>query len=357
MNVLYKTILIFIAGLLLITLTSCSSISYYSQAISGHLDLMSRQRPVQEVIEDHNTPDQLKRKLELSQQARIFASKELHLPDNESYKNYADLERPYVVWNVVATRAYSIKPKQWCFLIVGCLSYRGIFDKNEAYQLAAELRESGMDVSVFGTAAYSTLGYFDDPLLNTMLRHGDANLIGVIFHELAHQTVYIENDTAFNEAFATAVEQEGLRRWYIATNQTDEYEKYLVNKQYRHEFYSMITHTREQLANAFDKAKTDEEKQYNKQAIYRSFKTEYKQWRRTREYDVFDQWMQRDLNNSHLALIATYQEKVPTFINLLASVDGDMQRFYELVKTVGEKDKDSRELFLGMYKSVRTSAR
>jgi len=318
------------------------------------MELISKQRPITEVIEDESSSTELKQQLALSQRARQYASEQLHLPDNDSYKTYADLERPYVVWNVVATPAYSIKPKEWCYFIVGCLSYRGVFDKQEAEQLAEQLKLEGLDVSVFGTAAYSTLGYFDDPLLNTMLRHGDANLVGVMFHELAHQTVYVENDTAFNEAFASAVEQEGLRRWFNESDTPREYEAYLQKKSHRHEFYGLVTSTRKELQNVFASVETETEKQLLKDQVYLNFKQEYKVWREASHYNGFDNWMQRDLNNSHLALIATYQELVPTFINMLDSVDGDMQKFYQMVKTISEKDKQARQSILALYKGIKT---
>lgn len=349
--------IILLLVLLALLLPACSSLSYYGQAISGQLELMSKERPINEVIQDKSSTAELKRKLRLAQKARHFATVKLYLPDNDSYKEYADLRRPFVVWNVVATPAYSIKPKQWCFLIVGCLSYRGSFDKQDAEQLAVELKQEGMDSSVFGTAAYSTLGYFDDPLLNTMLRNGDTNLVGVIFHELAHQTVYVDSDTAFNEAFATTVEQEGLRRWYKQLGKPEQYAVYLESKQYQHEFYQLILKTRQRLAEAFRTAGSEQEKQKRKTEIYREFKVDYKSWSEKRNYHAYDKWMQRDLNNSHLALIATYQNLVPTFMNMLASVDGDLKKFYQLVAEVAEKDRASRKSILAMYKGITTSSR
>lgn len=337
--------------------SACSTFSYYSQAISGHLDVMSREQPIEHLVNDQQTDERLKKSLLLSQRARDFATRELQLPDNDSYTTYADLGRPYVVWNVVATPPYSVKAKQWCFLIVGCLSYRGIFDKQEAYQLARELEQQDMDASVFGGTAYSTLGYFDDPLLNTMLRHGDDMMISTMFHELAHQTVYVENDTAFNEAFATAVEQEGLRRWFVQTGEHEAYLTYLQKKQYRHEFYALIIEARKKLEQAFDTLKTDIEKKKAKTEIFAALKRDYKTWSKARNYFVYDKWMQRELNNSHLALIATYQEKVPAFLNMLASVDGNMQKFYELVKTLGEKDKQTRLSILATYINTKISSR
>jgi predicted aminopeptidase len=340
-----------------LSFSACSSLGYYGQAISGQLELMSRERPIDEVIKDKSTSDELKVKLELAKKARTFATQQLHLPDNESYTEYADLERPYVVWNVVATPAYSIQPRQWCFLIVGCLSYRGSFDKSDALELATDLKQQGMDTSVFGTAAYSTLGYFDDPLLNTMLRNGDTNMVGVIFHELAHQKVYVDSDTAFNEAFASAVEQEGLRRWFDQMGTPEQYQAYLLKRQYRHEFFSLITRTRSELDRAFKTAVTDVEKRERKQEIYTNFKNSYKKWSNKTNYHAFDKWMQRDLNNSHLALVATYQDLVPAFTNLLASVDGNLDKFYKLVASISEKDKSKRKAMLVMYKGIKTTAR
>lgn len=336
-------------GLVLLTGSACSSVGYYMQAINGHLDLMSREKPIKELLEQEAITTELKRRLSLSLAAREFASKEMLLPDNDSYKNYADLERPYVVWTVVATPPYSTKPKEWCFYIVGCLSYRGYFSKDEADQLAEELKQDGMDVSVGGTLAYSTLGYFDDPLVNTMMRYDDASLIGIIFHELAHQKVHVDHDTAYNEAFATAVEQEGLRRWYQQKGTPGQYEKYIQHKQRRHTFYTMLKNVRNKLNDAFTHSKTDQEKETAKKTIYKDFKREYKIWSEQIDYRGFDNWVDRDLNNSHLAMIATYQDLVPTFSQMLASVDGDLDSFYELVFEVGNKDKLERNKLLLAY--------
>jgi len=319
------------------------------QAINGHLDLMSREKPIKDIIAEEGTSKDLKRRLSLSLDARQFASKEMLLPDNDSYKNYADLERPYVVWTVIATPPYSIKPKEWCFYIVGCLSYRGYFVKDEAEHLAKELKEQGMDVSVGGTLAYSTLGYFDDPLVNSMMRYDDASLIGIIFHELAHQKIHVDHDTAYNEAFASAVEQEGLRRWYKQKGTPEQYEQYIQHKERKHEFYSMLKQVRADLDDAFKNKKSDEEKEKAKKAIYKEFKENYEIWAETIAYRGFDKWVNRELNNSHLAMIATYQDLVPTFSQMLESVNGDLEIFYKLVSELGEKDKTERSKLLLAY--------
>ena len=180
---------------------------YYMQAISGHSDLMSRRQPVDEVIADEAVPEEIRVKLALVQEARDFAVTELLLPDNDSYRSYADLERDYVVWNVFAAPEFSLEPVTWCFPVAGCVAYRGYFDEEDARAKAEQMREDGFDVATGGIPAYSTLGRFDDPVLNTMMRWRDTDLVATIFHELAHQVLYVKDDTAFNESFATAVEE------------------------------------------------------------------------------------------------------------------------------------------------------
>ncbi len=344
--------------LLIITIvSSCSTVNYYLQAVSGHMDLVGKERPIEEVLSDAETSDDLKQKLKLAKQAREFASNELSLPDNDSYKTYADLERPYVVWNVVATPAYSIKPKKWCFMIVGCLSYRGYFEKQKAIDHADTLKKEGLDVQVSGASAYSTLGYFDDPLLNTMMVHSDASLVGIIFHELAHQVIYIDGDTAFNEAFATAVEQEGLHRWFKQQADLAKYKEYLTKKETRHQFYKMLKETRLALQMAFNEAENEQQKLSAKNDIYTQLQQDYKQWSKQNNFYGYDQWMQRDLNNAHLALIATYQDLVPSFLNLLATVNGDLPTFYKRVAELGELEKAKRDEQLAAYKTQRIGLR
>lgn len=191
-----KLVLIFSA----LTVSACSSFGYYMDLMAGHSELLEQRKPVAEIIEDKATDQKLRDLLKTSQEIRNFASKDLDLPENDSYRMYADLKRRYAVWNVVAAEEFSVEPKKWCFLFVGCLSYRGYFSKEDATNYANELKHEGFDTYVAGANAYSTLGWFDDPLLNTMLYKSEARRAGIIFHELAHQVVYIDNDSAFNEA-------------------------------------------------------------------------------------------------------------------------------------------------------------
>ena len=332
-------------------LSACNSLSYYGQAISGHIDLVARERPINDLLNDQMTSSALKRKLSLALEARAFATDQLALPDNDSYTQYADLERPYAVWNVIATPRYAIESKKWCFMIVGCLSYRGYFNKQDAQSLANKLRDEGMDVIVSGAAAYSTLGWMDDPLLNTVVQRSDGAMVGIIFHELAHQVVYAEGDSAFNEAFATAVEDEGLRRWYTVHDNKQAYQQYRDKKAQQQMIYQQLQETRAQLDSVYHQAIPDEEKQRQKDRIFAELKMWYQAWRQSHDYAGFDDWMSKELNNAHLALIATYQQMVPDFFLALQSVDGDMKKFFELVSAMTDLDNAQRRLQLAEYRT------
>lgn len=322
------------------------------QAISGHLDLMSREQSIEDLLGEQKTEEDIRDKLSLALEAREFASKELKLPSNDSYKTYADLERPYVVWSVVATPEFSIQAKQWCFLIVGCLSYRGYFDEQEAQDKAAELKKQGYDVSVAGTTAYSTLGFFDDPLLSTMVRQGESSMIGIIFHELAHQLVHVDGDTAFNEAFATTIEQVGLYRWYTQRGETDKFHAWLEKKKNRQVVFGFLKDTRKELDVLYKQDVPEAQKQKLKTEAFDRLRARYKNWQLASNYHGFDHWMKKNLNNSHLALIATYQDLVPNFLALLKSVDGDLETFYKKVEQLGALDTKKRETQLAGYAAV-----
>lgn len=206
----------FLPGLMVVLLSGCSSVSYYSQLASGQWQLLRAREPVAEVIADPARPPVLREHLAQSQRARTFASEQLHLPDNQSYRLYADIGRPYVVWNVFATQEFSLSPQNHCFPIAGCVAYRGYYNQGAARGEAALLRQQGMDVSIGGVEAYSTLGWFNDPIMSSMMSWGDERLATLIFHELAHQRFYVKDDTEFNESYASFVEQEGTRQWRAA---------------------------------------------------------------------------------------------------------------------------------------------
>src|SRR5512140_485103 len=238
------------AALLLLALGGCSAIDFYWQGVAGQMSLLARARPITDVVESTNDP-LLKKRLLQVQAIRAFAVRELGLPDNQSYTRYSDLGRPYVVWNVVATPELSLTPRQWCYAIVGCVSYRGYFNEDEARNEAQRLVARGDDVNLGGVAAYSTLGWFDDPVLSTFVRYKESELARLIFHELAHQVVYVKDDTAFNESFAVAVEEEGMQRWLSAQASRPDApqlaEEVARAKRLRADFRSLVRTTRDRL--------------------------------------------------------------------------------------------------------------
>ena len=324
-------------------LTGCSSVEYYWQAVEGHTDILNREQPIEQILQEPDLDPELRGYLEEIQQARDFASNELGLPDNDSYRNYADVRREYVIWNVIATEEFSVTPQQWCFPFAGCVSYRGYFDKADAQEFAEKLSNEGMDTYVAGARAYSTLGWFDDPLLNTMLYRDEALRVGVIFHELAHQQLYVQDDTAFNEAFAMVVAQEGVRRWFLSRKDEQAYEAFLQSEKRRAEFNSLLKQTREKLERLYSKNLEPDLMRKDKQAIFQQLKQEYlvlkKSWN---NYDRYDAWMKQSLNNANLALVATYHELVPSLKAYLHEVDGDLPKFYQQMQELGRLPKSER---------------
>jgi len=303
----------------------CQSISYYAQAIGGHLKVVAKARPVEDLLADPATEPQLKARLETARRIREFASKQLGLPDNRSYASYAELDRAYVVWNVFAAPEFSVEPKVECFPFTGCVAYRGFYSEEDARRHAGKLREAGFDVHVGGVPAYSTLGWFDDPLLSTFIRYPDAQLARLVFHELAHQLVYAKNDTTFNESFAVAVEEEGVRRWLELENRSGELEAFRAAQVRKREFAARITQTRERLAAIY------------RMDLPREAMLEQKrgEWERLR---AAYPGLPAEPNNAFLASIAVYTDLVPAFERLLAR-SGNLERFYAEVKQLAKSGK------------------
>ena len=328
----------------LLTVSACSSFGYYMDLMAGHSELMEQQKPIKEILADKEIKPKLRELLETSQNIRNFATKSLHLPENDSYRLYADLKRHFAVWNVVAAKEFSTKPKKWCFIFVGCLNYRGYFSKDDAEAYANELKKEGYDVFLAGAKAYSTLGWFDDPLLNTMMYRSEAQRAGIIFHELAHQVVYIENDSAFNEAFATTVEQEGIRRWMLKSGKEKEYQEYLRNKKRDTEINDLLQATRKELKELYKTKENDKEKRENKKLVFLKMQNNYQQLKESwNGYAGYDPWMKQGLNNAHLLLISTYHELVPTFQAVLKKENNNLRSFYSAVEKLGEKNKEERK--------------
>jgi len=321
-------------GVCALALVGCAQFKYYFQAAQGQYSLWSDARSIDDWLGDPATEPKLRARLEKARLIRHFAVKELHLPDNDSYKNYASLKRQYVLWNVVATPELSLRPIQWCFPIAGCVSYRGYYDKADAESYADELRKERNDVSVGGVPAYSTLGWFSDPLLSTFINYSDAELARMVFHELAHQIVYIQGDSKFNEAFATAVEEAGVQRWLDIYGNDAMREAYARYSARRQDFLALLVKHRQMLADNYASKSTVKHKRDEKARIFASLQDEYKVLKANwGGYNGYDRFFAEPLNNAQLASVATYNDLLPGFRALLAK-EKDFPHFYAAVRNM-----------------------
>jgi predicted aminopeptidase len=334
------------AALLLLAILTTPTLSgcYLLQAASGQMQIVSRREPIARLLANPATPDPLRQRLEYVSAARDFASNELGLPDNASYRSYADVGRPYVVWNVFATDEFSVEPRRWCFPIAGCVVYRGYFSEGGAEGYARHLRAHGDDVEVGGVAAYSTLGHFQDPLLNTMMGWSDAQLAATVFHELAHQLVYVPGDSSFNETFATVVEETGLERWLAKNGRPQDLKSWQGQRRRNQQFIELLLGTRERLRALYASSLPRDAMRARKQEEFGRLKFEYGLLKASwNGYTGYDRWFDRALNNAQLISAATYHGCMPGLRRLLQSVDGDLPRFYQQVRDLAAQPKASRQ--------------
>lgn len=324
---------VLITVLLTLLLAGCGNVSYYLQSVGGQLDIWQHEIPVEHLLRDPDLSPLLKTQLERAMRIRDYASRELGLPDNRSYRSYADLARPFVVWNVFAAAEFSTEPRQWCFAVAGCVGYRGYFSEAEARSHAAALAAAGDDVYVGGVPAYSTIGWFDDPLLNTFIHYPEPELARLLFHELAHQVLYVKDDTVFNESFATVVERAGVARWLAAHGSDADHTRYAQLQRFRADFRELVTRTRSALADLYAGAASAEEKRRRKAELLAALQTRYQgrkgDWG---GFSGYDRWFAQPLGNAHLASVAIYTQRVPAFEILLKQQGGDLPRFYAVVR-------------------------
>ena len=334
------------SGLLATTLGACSTAGYLLQAANGEARLLARRRPLGQVIADPATPSALRAQLETVRAARDFAVHALALPDNASYRSYADIGRPYVVWNVIAAPEFSVEPRRWCFPFTGCVAYRGYFREVNARRYAEGLARRGDDVLVAGVAAYSTLGHFDDPVVSSMLRQGETPLVATLFHELAHQLLYVRGDTEFNEAFAMTVEQEGLARWLAQQQRPAELDGFLAQRRRQAEIAAIFGVARADLARVYASGLPAGELRERKRARLEQAGSELQaQARATGVASGYEAWVSAGLNNAHLAAVSSYQGCVPGFQRLLAEAGGDLPRFYAAARALGSSPAAARRAF------------
>jgi predicted aminopeptidase len=328
-----------LAGATVCFTSGCSTIGYYAQSTVGHLNLVEAARPVPQWLADPQTSPQLKARLELAQRIRDFAITDLHEPDNQSYRRYADLKRGAAIWNVVAAPELSLELKTWCFAVVGCVGYRGYYDRADAQALAAQLRGEGLDVAVYPVPAYSTLGrlpqtgWLADPLLNTFIDYPEGELARLVFHELAHQVAFAPGDTLFNESFATAVETIGAERWLAERAGPEARAEYARTEARRDDFRALTNRYRDAFAALYAGREDAAAKRADKAALLEHLRADYATLKAGRwaGYAGYDAWFAR-ANNASFGVLASYTGLVPAFEKLFDREGKSFPRFYAEVR-------------------------
>lgn len=317
---------------------------YYAQSIGGHLRLMSERQDIATAVTEPGTPSDLAARLSLVTNIVSYAHEQLALPDNGSYRSFVNVDRAFVAWNVIAAPALSLTPIEWCFPVAGCVSYRGYFDEADALAYGDELRAEGNDVLIAGTRAYSTLGWFNDPVPSTILYDPDYLLAGTIFHELAHQRVYIPDDSMFNESYANAVEIAGVEMWLADHGTPQHLEAFRQRQQRQDQFLGLIQETRAELRSLYASSLDPETMLARKADIYESLRSSYARLKVSwGGYSGYDRWFEHDLNNAKLALVATYTLLTEGFLVLLASVNGDWEAFHTAVSALAALPQAERD--------------
>jgi predicted aminopeptidase len=315
-----------------VVLSGCG-VTYVTQAARGQWNLMRSRVPVTRLLARPDTPAGLRATLEQSRRIRDFASADLHLPDNASYRSYAELHRPFAVWNVVAAPQLSLTPRSWCFPVAGCVAYRGYFSEQAAEAFAAQLRARGDDVTVGGVPAYSTLGHFADPLMSTMTRYGEMETAAMVFHELAHQVAYLPGDSAYNEAFASVVEEEGVVRYAASQSASQTLEAWRGRRAQRVRIAALFQQRRTQLLQVYAGRGSDADKRSGKARVLGDLAADLRELEhRSGQPTGYGPWLDAGLNNAHLVSVATYYDQMPRFERMLAAQGGDLERFYAAVR-------------------------
>jgi len=333
-------------GGLLLAAGGCATLGWYGQAARGQMELLLKRKDIEKLLASPETSEEKRQKLELVLELRYFAAEELGLPDNGSYTGFVKLERDAVVYNVIAAPEFSVASKTWCYPLVGCLAYRGYFDRNAAERHARALAEQGFDTLVSPVAAYSTLGRFNDPVTSPMLEFSNLRLAGLLFHELAHQRVFVKGETEFNEAYATAVERAGVRRWLKHNGAGTSLQAWERSQRLEAQFTRLLLQTRADLEAVYAASLPIPETREAKQALFEALRVRYAEFRQATGDKRFDTWMAQDLNNAHLALLATYEAGTDAFVDLLAEYDGDFERFHQAVERLAAAGRDVRADFL-----------
>ena len=349
-----------IAGLVVLAagwlVSGCQTASYYQQAIRGQCQIVLHQERIETLLTATTTHQSLKEKFRVILQARAFAEEELKLPAGRHYLNYVDVRRRFVVWNLHAAPEFTLEPMSWCYPFIGSAKYRGFFSEQDAARYAETLRQNGYDVYVEGVEAYSTLGWFADPVLNTFVHHDPPELAEIIFHELTHQRLFIGGDTDFNEALATTVAEEGLRRWLQARQDEAAYAQYQAQQARQQQFVKLVMGTRHQLEavygddpahpgkrRALDISEAAPRRQAKEQLmaqLRRDYEVLKAEWG---GYSGYDEWFRQPLNNAQLNTVDTYYTLVPAFRRILQAHDGNLEQFFKEVRRLSKLPKEERQ--------------
>ena len=327
-----------------VLLTACESTAYYAQAVGGHAGIMIKRQPIERILDSDDATPELKAQLTKILELRVFAGSSLYLPWEDQYDTYVQLDSDYAVWNIFAAPELSLEPRTWCYPVVGCAGYRGYYDRVDANAYGEQLRGDGYDVYIGGVAAYSTLGWFNDPVLSTFIKLPESALASLLFHEMAHQLLFVEGDTMFNESFATVVAREGVRRWLSDRNDNEAWQRFLEDQQQMQQFLDLVSTHRDSLEKIYASEVANEEKHISKAEIIANLKDSHEalkqDWGGTSPYDA---WFAQDINNAQLNAVAAYFDLAPAFESLLQQQGGDLQAFYTESRRLAELDRETRE--------------
>lgn len=334
----------------LVPMLGCSQAGYYTQAIKGQWEILRARQPVAAVLTEPTLPPARKAQLELATALRDFATMQLALPDNRTYRTYGELARDYAVWNVVATAEFETALKTWCFPFAGCVAYKGFFARNAAKAWRAQLQQQGYDTYLYGVAAYSTLGWFADPLLDTFIDYPEFSLAHLIFHELAHQVVYVKDDSLFNEAFAEAVARAGVDCWAAARHDSMTVTKLHARRARTDANADWLLHYREKLRQLYARTAADATprvaRRQQKQQFFTAMRAAYRQRQADGDGSAwYDRPLPQAFNNAHLANIATYHSHLPAFQRALKQAPS-LAAFYATIRAVAARPKSARAQWL-----------
>ncbi|HCX87640.1 MAG TPA: aminopeptidase [Gammaproteobacteria bacterium] len=313
-------------------LSGCQSVAYYTQATVGQSALLWHSRPIDVVISDPKTSDSLRERLRFVEHVREYAQKALFLPATGSYRRFTDIGRDFVLWSVVAAGEFSTEPEVFCHPIAGCVAYQGYFKHTDALAFAEQLESQGYETTVGPVAAYSTLGWFADPVLSSVLHYPDAQLAELLFHELAHELLFVPGDTTFNESFATFVARAGVKQWLADSGRASELTEFTEDASRHDAAVNLIRDTRVRLTELYARSIPDSDKRRQKSLLLDELQAKYLAMRKAEAVSNWGRWFEEGLNNAKLASVGSYNDDVSFFAALFKQADRDLEAFYQLAE-------------------------